>query len=111
KQEIIAYRKIIKPELATLRTLEMKAASHFGRHDMEAYFDDVIDAGRRIWDILENYKEVVEALEHTNESVIQHRLNDILLVLTILSVLILPMTVITGFYGMNLALPLEDHGN
>ena len=32
--------------------------------------------------MLENYKEVVEALEETNESVISHRFNDILRVLT-----------------------------
>ncbi len=33
--------------------------------------------------MLENYKEVVEALEDTNESVISHRVNDILRVLTV----------------------------
>ncbi len=114
KQEIIAYRKIIKPELTTLRVLELKAntmarlgASAEGE-SLEVYFDDVIDAGERIWDILENYKEVIEALEGTNETVIQHRLNDILLVLTLMSVLILPLTLISGLWGMNVALPFAD---
>jgi magnesium transporter len=106
KQEIIAFRKIIGPELSTLRVLEAKTALRF-TGDLEVYFDDVIDAGQRIWDILENYKEVVEALEDTNENVVQHGLNDTLLVLTILNALVLPMTFVTGLWGMNVALPLQ----
>src|SRR5215204_397439 len=38
--------------------------------DLEVYFDDIVDASERIWDMLENFKEVVEALEDTNESVL-----------------------------------------
>ena len=107
KQEIIAFRKIIKPELTTLRVLEMKTSTRYLPESLEVYFDDVIDAGERIWDILENYKEVIEALEGTNETVLQHRLNDILLVLTMMSVIFLPLTLISGIYGMNVHLPFE----
>ena len=105
KQEIIAYRKIIKPEMTTLRVLEMKTSSRYLPEALDVYFDDVIDAGERVWDILENYKEIIEALEGTNETVIQHRLNDILLLLTIISVVIMPLTLISGIYGMNVRLP------
>ena len=69
KQEIISYRKIIKPERATLRLLE-RHTQRFLPEDLELYFDDIVDAAERIWDLLDNYKEVVEALESTNESVI-----------------------------------------
>ena len=55
--------------------------------------------------MLENYKEVVAALEETNEAVISHRLNDILLVLTSLSVVILPLTLIASIWGMNVRVP------
>ena len=107
KQEIIAYRKIIKPEMTTLRVLEMKTSSRYLPEALDVYFDDVIDAGERVWDILENYKEIVEALEGTNETVIQHRLNDILLLLTIISVVLLPLTLISGIVGMNVQLPFQ----
>lgn len=107
KQEIIAFRKIIKPELTTLRVLEMKTTTHSNLSSaLEVYFDDVIDAGERIWDMLENYKEIIEALEVTNENIVQHRLNDILLVLTIMSATMLPVTLVAGIYGMNVDLPL-----
>jgi magnesium transporter len=104
KQEIISYRKIIKPERATLRVLE-RHVERFLPEELELYFDDIVDAAERIWDILDNYKEVVEALEDTNESVISHRQNDVLRILTVFSVVLLPLTLITGFFGMNVHFP------
>ena len=104
KQEIISYRKIIKPERSTLRLLE-RHVERFLPEELELYFDDIVDATERIWDILDNYKEVVEALEDTNESVISHRQNDVLRILTVFSVVLLPLTLITGFFGMNVNFP------
>jgi magnesium transporter len=100
KQEIIAYRKIIKPERATLRSLE-RYTQRFLPEDLELYFDDIVDAAERIWDLLDNYKEVVEALEQTNESIISHRQQYRLQILTVFSVIFLPLTLISGIFGMN----------
>ena len=104
KQEIISYRKIIKPQRPTLRQLE-RGVERFLPEELDLYFDDIVDASERIWDLLDNYKEVVEALEGTNESVISHQQNDILYVLTIFSVVILPLTFLTGLFGMNVNFP------
>ena len=109
KQEIISYRKIIKPERSTLRLLE-RHVERFLPEELDLYFDDIVDAAERIWDILDNYKEVVEALEDTNESVISHRQNDVLRILTVFSVVLLPLTLITGFFGMNVHFPGFDTG-
>jgi magnesium transporter len=106
KQEIISYRKVIKPERSTLRVLERRVA-RFLPEELELYFDDINDAVERIWDQLDNYKEVVEALESTNESVISHRQNDVLRLLTIISVTMLPLTLLTGIFGMNVVYPGE----
>ena len=59
KQEIISYRKIIKPERPTLRLLE-RYVERFLPQELELYFDVIVDASERIWDILDNYKEVVK---------------------------------------------------
>jgi magnesium transporter len=106
KQEIISYRKVIKPERSTLRVLERRL-DRFLPEELELYFDDINDAAERIWDQLDNYKEVVEGLESTNESVLSHRQNDVLRLLTIISVTMLPLTVITGIFGMNVFFPGE----
>jgi magnesium transporter len=104
KQEIISYRKIIKPQRPTLRQLDRQIDVLFGE-ELELYFDDIVDASERIWDLLDNYKEVVEALEDTNESLISHQQNDILYVLTIFLVVLTPLSFITGFFGMNVHFP------
>jgi magnesium transporter len=104
KQEIISYRKIIKPQRPTLRQLE-RQVERFLPEDLELYFDDIVDASERIWDLLDNYKEVVEALEDTNESLISHQQNDILYVLTVFSVVMLPLTFLTGLFGTNVRFP------
>jgi magnesium transporter len=106
KQEIISYRKIVKPQRPTLRVLE-RHVERFLPEDLELYFDDLVDASERIWDVLDNYKEVVEALEATNEAALSHRQSDVLRVLTVFSVLLLPLTVIASIFGMNVAFPGE----
>jgi magnesium transporter len=106
KQEIISYRKIIKPERATLRSLERRV-ERFLPEELELYFDDIVDATERIWDLLDNYKEVVEGLEGTNESVISHKQGDVLRVLTVIATTMLPLSLIVGIFGMNVAFPGE----
>jgi magnesium transporter len=104
KQEIISYRKIIKPQRPTLRVLE-RTVERFLPEELELYFDDIVDASERIWDLLDNYKEVVEALEQTNESQIARHQNDVLRVLTVFSVVLLPLTLIASVFGMNVHFP------
>jgi magnesium transporter len=106
KQEIIAYRKIIKPERSTLRGLE-RYTQRFLPEELELYYDDIVDAAERIWDLLDNYKEVVEALEQTNESVISHKQGHVLSVLTVIATIVLPLTFIASIFGMNVEVPGE----
>src|ERR671927_320985 len=76
----------------TLPNETLQALKDLERHkryvpeDLEMYFDDINDASERVWDLLENFKEVVEALESTNESVLSHEMNNTFRVLTAISV-------------------------
>ncbi|MDQ5809031.1 MAG: magnesium transporter CorA family protein [Actinomycetota bacterium] len=105
KQEIINFRKVVRPQRAALADLER--TKRYIPEGLDIYFDDVNDASERVWDMLENFKEVVEGLESTNESVLSHRVNDVLRVLTAFSVIILPLTLIASTFGMNVAFPGE----
>jgi magnesium transporter len=106
KQEIIAYRKIIKPERSTLRMLE-RSTERFLPEDLDIYFDDIVDAAERIWDLLDNYKEVIDGLESTNESFISHKQQYRLQLLTVVTVILLPLTLIASIFGMNVRVPGE----
>src|SRR3954454_18875124 len=111
KQEIINFRKIIRPQRPVLRDLERTKHRFLAvreGEDLEIYFDDIVDAHERIWDMLENDKEVVQGLEETNESVISHRVNDILRVLTVISVTLLPLTLVASIFGMNVRVPGQN---
>jgi magnesium transporter len=107
KQEIINFRKIVRPQRLAFRDLERNKARYIAE-DLDIYFDDIIDASERAWDMLENYKEVVEGLESTNESAIAHRTNETFRVLTAISLIFLPLTLIASAFGMNVHVPFEE---
>ena len=106
KQEIINFRKIVRPQRTALRDLER--TKRYIPDGLDIYFDDINDASERIWDMLENFKEVVEGLESTNESVLSHRVNDVLKALTAISVVVLPLTLVASIWGMNVKVPGEQ---
>ncbi|WP_445150591.1 magnesium transporter CorA family protein [Baekduia sp. Peel2402] len=105
KQEIINFRKIVRPQRTALKDLER--TKRYVTGELDIYFDDINDASERVWDMLENFKEVIEGLETTNESVLSHRLNDSIRVLTAFSVIMLPLTLIASVLGMNVGVPGE----
>jgi magnesium transporter len=107
KQEIINFRKIVRPQRSAFRDLERNKARYIAE-DLDIYFDDINDASERVWDMLENYKEVVEGLESTNESAIAHRTNETFRVLTAISVIVLPLTLVASIWGMNVHVPGEN---
>ncbi len=106
KQEIINFRRIVRPQRVAFRDLE-RAMDATTPEELDVYFDDVIDASERVWDTLENYKEVIEGLESTNESVLSHNVNDTLRVLTSITVMVLPLTLLASVFGMNVLFPGE----
>src|SRR5690348_609438 len=107
KQEIINFRKVVRPQRAAFRDLE-RTKTRYIAEDLDIYFEDISDASERIWDMLENYKEVVEALEATNESAIAHSTNETFRFLTTISLIFLPLTLIASIWGMNVRVPGEQ---
>lgn len=104
KKNIIVFRRIIGPQRTVIAQLEHKNKK-FLTTNLDIYFDDVVDKIEKIWSSLENVKELVESLQDTNESIISHTTNNVIRILTTFSVIMLPLTFITGLYGMNVSLP------
>ena len=110
KKDIINFRRIILPQRTIIAQLEHMTFSTRD-NDLEVYFDNVVDKIEKIFATLENLYELVESLHQTNESIIFHNTNNVIKVLTVFSVVMLPLTFVTGFYGMNVALPLQNAEN
>ena len=101
KKDIINFRRIIMPQRAIIAQLEHKNKK-FLPEKLDVYFDDIVDKIEKIWNNLENLQELVSSLQETNESIISHNTNNVIKILTLFSVVMLPLTFITGFYGMNI---------
>ncbi len=108
RTNILTFRNIIYPQRKLLKTLEIKDMD-FLIEALEVYFGDLVDHVEKIWDTLENYKELIEGVHDAHQSLLSNKINDIMRILTIFSVVILPLTLISGIYGMNVSLPLGSH--
>jgi len=104
RRDVISFRRIIWPMRAVVGSLEPKIR-RFTTTDLAVYFGDMTDHIDKIWDALDEYKEVIEGLNATHDSLTSNRVNDILRVLTILATIGTVLTVVASFYGMNVPLP------
>ncbi|MBI5668804.1 MAG: magnesium transporter CorA family protein [Chloroflexi bacterium] len=108
RRDIIALRRIIRHLVPVLEQLE-RTEHPVIRDELEEYFGDTVDHGRLARDIIDENYEVITGLSDTANTLASHRLNDVMRILTVISVLILPLTLIAGIYGMNIDLPLDEH--
>ena len=101
KHDIISFRKIVKPQRMVLESL-IRTATKITNTNSTIISAEVIGSNVKIWHTLENYKEMIEALEHTNESLLSYKLGDTMKILTAFSVIVLPLSLIANAFGMNI---------
>ena len=75
--------------------------------DMEDYWGNILDQYQKMFDSIEDYGELIEGLSQTFDSLLTNRTNQIMRVLTYFSTIMLPLTVVTGFFGMNVDFPFK----
>jgi magnesium transporter len=107
RRDVIAFRRIIWPMRAVIGSLEPKVR-RFINTDMAVYFGDMVDHLDKIWDGLDEYKEIIEGLSDTYDSLATNRTNEVVRILTIIATIMLPVTVVASVYGMNISLPFMD---
>ena len=108
RRDIISFRRIIWPMRAVIGSLEPKIR-RFTTMDMAVYFGDVVDHVDKIWDGLDEYKEVIEGLNDTHNSLATNRTNEVMRILTVIATILLPITVVASIFGMNIPLgPFRD---
>jgi magnesium transporter len=107
RRDVISFRRIIWPMRAVIGSLEPKVR-RFTQMDMEVYFGDMTDHVDKIWDALDEYKEIIEGLNDTYDSLATNRTNEVVRVLTTIATILLPLTVVASLYGMNIPLPFQE---
>lgn len=113
RRNITDYRKIMQVHKNVLRKLifTLKNSPLYVMKKTDAYYESLRDFTKEIWDTLENLKERIEALQETNESQISFRLSDIMRILTIISVITFPVTLLATIFGMNTVKSMPFIGN
>lgn len=101
RHNIINIRKILQNHKNILQKLVDMKSSIVPHQDIKETYERLVEHSKRIWEILENQKEMVEVLNSTNESMLNHQMNKIMKTLTIFSVIVFPLTWLGGLFGMN----------
>lgn len=108
RRDAIALRRIIRHQVPIMEALE-RTEHRIIREDLEEYFGDTVDHLLTARDIVEENYEVIAGLAETADTLLNHRINEVMRMLTVISVIMLPLTLISGIYGMNIELPLQEH--
>ncbi|PIT90447.1 MAG: hypothetical protein COU22_02115 [Candidatus Komeilibacteria bacterium CG10_big_fil_rev_8_21_14_0_10_41_13] len=110
KQNIINFRITTEAHKTILRKLLDKNNKFFIANSSLTYLNNNVEQAKDLWDNLESLRENIEALHQTNESLISFRLNDIMKVLTMISLILLPINLIASIFGMNTPImPFVNH--
>lgn len=108
RRDIIALRRIIRPQISIVANLE-KVDRPFIHEELDVYFGDILDHIQKASDLLADSDEVIGVLADAADTLASHRINEVMRVLTVISVIMLPLTLISGIYGMNVGLPMAQH--
>jgi magnesium transporter len=112
KRNVLDFRRAIKPELYTFESLRERATEFYGP-TVRPFLIDLAGEHQKVWSLLENHEEALDALFETNNALIADRTSTIIKTLTIMAFFTFPLTLISGVFGMNtIYTPLVDkpHG-
>lgn len=108
KREVASLRRFSVLQREVLRAL---SSGEFPliHPDLFMYYRDVYDHLVRISDLTESYRDLLTSVLEAHLTAISNRLNEVMKVLTIIATVMMPLTLITGVYGMNFKhMPLLD---
>lgn len=111
RRNIVVFQTMIKPIIPLFKQLEEGVHKELDG-SMQSFWSNVLDHAQKIWDRLEDTRELIEGISASNESYLTSRTNEIIKVLTLFSAVILPLTLLASIYGMNIeGLPLAGESS
>jgi len=109
KRTILTIRRAVLPMKRIFTSINAGGHPYFDiREDIKPYFLDLVDHMERITDSIESHRDLVDAALATYYSLISSRTNDTIRILTVISTIFMPLTFLTGFFGMNVPLPYQS---
>ena len=111
KRKLIGFRRNASGMRDVINAISRRE-NGIAADDLDPYFRDIYDHLIRIVELIESYRDLLTSSLDIYLSAVANRTNEVVKVLTIYGTVATPLVIITGFFGMNLPLPLQDkpHG-
>lgn len=100
KRELMTTRRAVWPQREMLNAL-IRDESDFVSDSTRLFLRDCFDHTVQLMDLIETYRETASDLIDIHLSSVSTRLNEVMMVLTVIATIVMPLTLITGIYGMN----------
>lgn len=100
KRVLVAMRRIIIPQREVLNKLARDDYPVIDRKD-RVFFRDIYDHLVRLHDLNESLRDLAGSVMDTYLSVVNNRMNEVMKTLTVITTIFMPLTFVTGFFGMN----------
>jgi magnesium transporter len=100
RTDLMTLRRALWPTRDVLHALGREATAFVGDHARQ-HFRDSYDHTMELLDLLESYREIGSDLRDIYLASLNNRMNDVMKVLTVIATIFMPLTFITGYYGMN----------
>ncbi|WP_340019858.1 magnesium/cobalt transporter CorA [Paenibacillus sp. FSL H3-0457] len=100
RSEILWLKKVLGPQKEVINTLNKKDLRLID-DQLQKYFSDIYENAVKISETFETYRDLMGNLREAYQSSIANRANEIMRVFTAITTVFMPLTVITGIYGMN----------
>ena len=100
RTDLMALRRALWPTRDVLHALGREATAFVGDHARQ-HFRDSYDHTMELLDLTESYREIGSDLRDIYLASLNNRMNDVMKVLTVIATIFMPLTFITGYYGMN----------
>ncbi|GGF74051.1 magnesium transport protein CorA [Paenibacillus albidus] len=100
RSEILWLKKMLGPQKEVINTLNKKDLRLID-DQLQKYFSDIYENAVKISETFDTYRDLMGNLREAYQSSIANRANEIMRVFTAITTIFMPLTVITGIYGMN----------
>lgn len=107
KRTILLMRKLVIPQKRIFANVNCRY-SFTVHEENHPYYLDLVDNLERIADSTDTYRDLVNNAVDTYYSIVSSKTNEVMRVLTIISTITMPLTFITGFFGMNVPIPFQN---
>jgi magnesium transporter len=109
KRAVATLRRVISPQVELTNSLITRTGDLIPR-EVEPYFADVRDHTLRVFEMLDSYRDLLSGLLDVYLTTVSNRLNVVMKQLTIIATIFMPITFVTGVFGMNFGhMPQVEH--